>query len=176
MSDKLPDIGFHIVTPADLPAVKEIVAAIEAGCKERAAAEQPVDRRDPVGLKNQLQNAQWFLGELNRDYEAAKGLLAEAEDKVKTIQKLIKLCEKNAKTMPAYKRNLEDAQARLPKAEQEVAQAQRYLANMKRRLEGQRQGIEEFKKFTPRKEWKTNLELIEDYREERSLLDSLRRW
>ena len=159
----------HILTPADLPHNKELIAGI------KPAPPAPfIDRRDGGFLKQQFANAHQFLGELRIDHGNALGLLRQAQRTLSDLQKLRKKYAKKADTSLAFTSQIKLLDGKIENAEHDVAIAERTEKNLARRVAGQEQGIKDFPKLRPRPESPTNKEVMDDYEEIQELQMALR--
>jgi hypothetical protein len=176
----MPDTTIPFFTPFDLPQNQEIMAAIAEGSRKRDEANPPVpiDRREPAILRQTLENSKVFLGDLQQAFEKAELSVATATADLKAMNKLKKIYLKNGETTCPLntKRDLESVERKISSAEHALSVANNNLKNAKRRVETQREGIENFLKERPRPEWRTNKEVIRDYNEQRDLEHSLRGW
>jgi hypothetical protein len=174
--DRMP-----IFTPADLPHNQEIVAAIEAGTREREKTEIPQpDRREGAALRQAAENSKEVLASLIREAEAAERGVVEATGAIATISKLKTVCQKQVDEHPNYNRSyrsdLIKADRALINAEENLVAAKRTLLRRSERLERHRAAMKDFMSHRPRPEWRTNKEVIADHLEQQKLEHSLRSW
>jgi hypothetical protein len=108
----------HVQTPLDLHGRKGIADAISQATE--SVKPKFVDRRDPVGLRNELANFQvrHDLQEKDRQYCAAS--VVEVTGKLVAQQKLLAKYEKLVVKQPHYQSGIEDLKLRIRKLQRDL--------------------------------------------------------